>query len=127
MAGTRTTDKGQADKAQVEEATAAHATASAQPPATVEVDSQGRTEDQVAADDRRHAATSAAAKALGVEGEPDPANPFPNYDVMTLEQLREVAKARNVEINRDVERAHLITELRAADTGARPTLRTAPL
>lgn len=45
-------------------------------------------------------------------------NPYPNYDMLTVEQLRDLAEQRGVEINRDVERAHLITELRAADTGA---------
>jgi hypothetical protein len=47
----------------------------------------------------------------------DPLNPYPNYDFMTLESLRELAESRGVEINRDVEKAHLITELRAADSG----------
>jgi len=37
---------------------------------------------------------------------------------MTLEELRDLAKERGVEINRDVEKAHLITELRAKDTQA---------
>lgn len=49
--------------------------------------------------------------------ENDPKNPYPNYDFMTLESLRSLASERGVEINRDVEKAHLITELRAADSG----------
>jgi protein subunit release factor B len=64
---------------------------------------------------QREEAKSAAAKSL----QADPAevvNPYPNYDLMTLDQLRDLAKERNVEINRDVEKAHLVTELRAADT-----------
>lgn len=63
-------------------------------------------------------ATSAAAKVLQVDAEDAAINPYPAYDLMTLEQLRELAKERDVEINRDVEKAHLITELRAKDTQA---------
>lgn len=62
-------------------------------------------------------ATSAAAKVLQVDAA-DAVNPYPAYDYMTLEQLRDLAKERGVEINRDVEKAHLITELRAKDTQA---------
>jgi hypothetical protein len=47
----------------------------------------------------------------------NPVNTYPNYDVMTLDALRSLAEERGVEINRDVEKAHLITELRAADSG----------
>lgn len=63
-------------------------------------------------------ATSAAAKVLQVDPADAAVNPYPAYDFMTLEQLRELAKERGVEINRDVEKAHLITELRAKDTQA---------
>lgn len=63
--------------------------------------------------------TSAAAKALQVDPAEASLNPYPNYDLMTLDQLRAVAKERGVEINRDVEKAHLVTELRAADTHTR--------
>lgn len=62
-------------------------------------------------------ARSAAEKSLRVERDETVVNPYPNYDAMTLEQLRDLADERGVEINRDVEKAHLITELRAADSG----------
>jgi hypothetical protein len=45
------------------------------------------------------------------------ADPYPNYDFMTLEDLQSLADERGVEVNRDVLKAHLITELRAADSG----------
>jgi hypothetical protein len=63
-------------------------------------------------------ATSAAAKVLQVDPADAAVNPYPAYDFMTLEQLRDLAEERGVEINRDVEKAHLITELRAKDTQA---------
>lgn len=47
----------------------------------------------------------------------DVSNPYPNYDFMTLEALQSLADERGVEVNRDVLKAHLITELRAADSG----------
>jgi hypothetical protein len=50
--------------------------------------------------------------------ENDPANPYPNYDLMSLEDLQSLADERGVEVNRDVLKAHLVTELRAADSGA---------
>ena len=42
--------------------------------------------------------------------------PYPEYESLGLDELREHAKSRNVEINRDVEKAHLISQLRANDT-----------
>jgi len=63
-------------------------------------------------------AKSAAEKVLKTDAGDAAVNPYPAYDFMTLEQLRELAKERGVEINRDVEKAHLITELRAKDTQA---------
>jgi hypothetical protein len=62
--------------------------------------------------------TTAAAKVLNTDPADAANNPYPAYDFMTLEQLRDLAKERGVEINRDVEKAHLITELRAKDTQA---------
>lgn len=51
-------------------------------------------------------------------------NPYPNYDMLSLDRLRDLAEERDVKINPDLEKAHLITELRAADTGAlSPTAR----
>jgi hypothetical protein len=68
-------------------------------------------------DQRRQEARSAAEKILQVDRSESSVDPYPAYDFMTVEQLRDLASERGVEINRDVERAHLITELRAADTG----------
>ena len=83
--------------------------------------SQGQA-DKKAAEDRTaevgQEASSAAAKVLQVDPADAAVNPYPAYDFMTLEQLRDLAKERDVEINRDVEKAHLITELRAKDTQA---------
>jgi hypothetical protein len=79
-------------------------------------------EDRTAAvaeqNEQQNEATTAAAKVLQVDPADASANPYPAYDFMTLEQLRDLAKERGVEINRDVEKAHLITELRAKDTQA---------
>lgn len=47
----------------------------------------------------------------------DATNPYPNYDFMTLDELQSLADSRGVEVNRDVLKAHLVTELRAADSG----------
>ena len=84
--------QGQADKAETERATAAVG------------DDQPR---------------SAAEKTQRADPAEVTVNPYPEYDYMTLDQLRQLAKERGVEINRDVEKAHLITELRAADTHTR--------
>jgi hypothetical protein len=86
-----------------------------------EKNSQGQA-DKKAAEDRTaevgNEASSAAAKVLQVDPADAAGNPYPAYDFMTLEELRDLAKERGVEINRDVEKAHLITELRAKDTQA---------
>jgi hypothetical protein len=86
--------------------------------------SQGQA-DKKAAEERtaevgaeQNEAKSAAAKELQTDPVDAAINPYPAYDFMTLEQLRDLAKERGVEINRDVEKAHLITELRAKDTQA---------
>jgi len=63
-------------------------------------------------------ATSAAAKVLQVDPADAAVNPYPAYDLMSLEDLRKLAEERDVHINADVEKAHLITELRAKDTQA---------
>lgn len=49
----------------------------------------------------------------GVEGA---SNPYASYDVIPLEQLRSLADERDVELDEDFVRGHLVTELRAADT-----------
>lgn len=41
-------------------------------------------------------------------------DPYPAYDEMSVGDLRSAAKARKVEINRDVEKAHLVHQLRLA-------------
>lgn len=51
--------------------------------------------------------------------DPDARDPYPNYDLMSLDELRALAAERGVAINADVEKAHLVTELRAADTATR--------
>jgi len=43
-------------------------------------------------------------------------NPYPNYHLMPVETLQELAEKRKVRIPRDVLKAHLITALQAADT-----------
>lgn len=82
--------------------------------------------DKKAADERtaqvaRDNAQSAAELSTQIDAADAAVNPYPNYDMMPLDELRALAKDRGVEINRDVEKAHLITELRAADTGVRNT------
>jgi hypothetical protein len=42
-------------------------------------------------------------------------DPFPAYEDKSLKELRSEASARGVEINRDVEKAHLVAALRATD------------
>jgi hypothetical protein len=44
-------------------------------------------------------------------------NPYASYDVMPVDRLRELAKQRDVELPDEFVKAHLITELRAADSG----------
>lgn len=80
--------------------------------------------DKKAAEDRtaevgaENEATSAAQKVLQVDAADAAVNPYPAYDYMTLEQLRELGKERDVELPRDVEKSLWITELRAKDTQA---------
>lgn len=54
----------------------------------------------------------------GVEQDPGeyPDNLKFSYDVKTLEELREIAGKRKVELSDEFVRGHLVTELRAADT-----------
>lgn len=52
---------------------------------------------------------------LAAEGGPDP---FPPYDLMDLDELREVAAELGVTLPPDTEKALWITELRANRTGA---------
>jgi len=43
-----------------------------------------------------------------------------DFNLLTLDELAALAAERGVKINTDVWRAHMITELRAHQTGARP-------
>jgi hypothetical protein len=43
-----------------------------------------------------------------------------DFNLLTLDELAALAEERGVKINTDVWRAHMITELRAHQTGARP-------
>lgn len=43
-----------------------------------------------------------------------------DFNLLTLDELAALAEERGVKINADVWRAHMITELRAHQTGARP-------
>lgn len=42
---------------------------------------------------------------------------YPSYDFMPLEELRDLAKSRDVALTPEDEKSHLVTELRAADSG----------
>jgi hypothetical protein len=44
-------------------------------------------------------------------------NPYPSYDLMPLDELRSLAQGRQVGLAPVDEKAHWITELRAADSG----------
>jgi hypothetical protein len=46
---------------------------------------------------------------------PEVVDPYPAYEAKSLEELRSLAKSRDVEINRDAEKAHLVYRLRAKD------------
>jgi hypothetical protein len=54
------------------------------------------------------------------EAKPGPAvdasERWPSYDFMPLEELRKLAKERDVELKKSDVKAHLVTELRAADS-----------
>ena len=67
-------------------------------------------------DDGKNEPKSAAEKSQVADPAETAVNPYPNYDVMSLDELRKLAKDRGVSINEDVEKAHLVTELRADDT-----------
>lgn len=48
----------------------------------------------------------------------EPSNAYPSYDFMPLEELRSLAKDRDVALKPVDEKAHLVGELRANDSGA---------
>ena len=65
-------------------------------------------------------ARSAADRVAASEDPTDPlapevVDPFPAYEAKSLEELRSLAESRNVEINRDAEKAHLVNLLRQKD------------
>jgi hypothetical protein len=76
-----------------------------------------RSEQDRQAEERKEEAKSAAEKVLSVDRSESSIDPYPAYDLMSLDDLRSLADERGVVINPDVEKAHLVTELRAADTG----------
>jgi hypothetical protein len=59
-------------------------------------------------------AQSVEASDVGAVDEAVAVNPYPAYEEMSLDELRSAAESRGVEINRDVEKAQLIAELRRA-------------
>jgi hypothetical protein len=46
---------------------------------------------------------------------PEVVDPYPAYEAKSLEDLRALAQSRGAEINRDVEKAHLVYKLREKD------------
>lgn len=65
-------------------------------------------------------AAQAASEAGGVAPTDavDPNSPYQSYDFMPLSELVALADERGVTINPDVLKAHLVTELRAHQSGA---------
>lgn len=57
----------------------------------------------------------------GREVERREGNVYASYDVVPLEELRKLTGERDLELDEDFEIAHLITELRAADSGVAGT------
>lgn len=54
-------------------------------------------------------------------------DPYPAYEELSVEELRSEAESRDVEINRDVEKAQLIHELRRQQDGTNPAYDLMPL
>lgn len=113
--------KGQRDKAATEAATAAGA-------AQDEADARVRAEESSGkrAEELRAEAASAADLSTQLTPEATAVDPFPAYDELDLEALRKLAKDRDVEINRDVEKAQLVHELREHDRKHRDADTPAP-
>lgn len=75
---------------------------------------------EVAADDALAQADTAAERVLAAEpgteeGDAVLVDPYPLYEELSLAELRKAAKSRDVEINRDVEKAELVKLCRAKD------------
>jgi hypothetical protein len=119
----RSTDQGQADKAASEQVTAQNAETEAQVAEreAEEARQAQQRQDNPAEDGPKSAAGKVLSAELGSAGAIN--DPYPAYDLMQLEQLQELAEQRGVQVNRDVLRAHYITELRAADTSGDPSVR----
>lgn len=60
-------------------------------------------------------AAQKVAEASPAEAPAVAADPFPAYGDMTVDELRAFAEKRGVEINRDVEKAELVKQLREKD------------
>jgi hypothetical protein len=54
-------------------------------------------------------------------------DPYPAYEDRELSELRSEAESRNVEINRDVEKAHLVAKLRQTEGPTNPAYDLMPL
>jgi pyruvate/2-oxoglutarate dehydrogenase complex dihydrolipoamide acyltransferase (E2) component len=103
-----TGSRGQKDKEAAEQATAAGANEDAAEQAVREEEER----EQKARDE----APSAAALSTEVDtGKGFVVDPFPNYEDRSVEDLRSLAEERGVEINRDVEKAQWVHELRTKD------------
>ena len=99
---------GQQDKAAAEQRTAGVAAedkAQQQP----DQERKGESEPKTAAEKVRQ---SVEAGDTDTVDEAVAVNPYPAYEEMSLEELRSAAESRDVEINRDVEKAHLVHQLR---------------
>lgn len=98
---TEKTGQGQADKKAAEERTA-----------EVAADNAAETVQARIGTDQTPARADDAPERRAVDAALDP---FPDYDSKNTDELASLAKARGVEINRDVEKAELIKELRVQD------------
>lgn len=89
----------------------------AEQPRTAQVGAQdkGQGGDEAKASDEPR---SAAAKVLQVDAGEVQNDPYPAYDLMSLDELRSLAGDRSVSMPADVEKAQLISALRAADTAS---------
>jgi hypothetical protein len=67
------------------------------------------------------------AAARGKELVEGASNPYASYDVIPLEELRKLAESRGVELDEEFKTAHLITELRAADTSGGVSIKVNPV
>lgn len=66
--------------------------------------------------DRADGPKGAVGPAVDNVGDGD--NPYPSYDMMPLEFLRDLAESRDVGLDPEDEHGHLVGQLRASDSGA---------